>query len=379
MKQIFLCLSTTGSSPTEGHRIIEIGGVLVENRKMTGKHFHAYINPNREIEESFIAEHGITDEFLKDKPEFISISEELEKFLGNSEIILNKEHDSKFLENEFSLIRRKPQNSQIIETKPSTIQSLLSQTAYSTFKKAEEIYRSEVKNLYGALLDAEILADAYLSATKNEIIITDINDFLEQVSNTDPNDLFRGVSNRNFRLLPSLFRHHSNEHLIREDKMMWVFKAHSRPHLEKQPENEIQWLTLAQHHGLPTRLLDWSFSPLVACFFAVKENLEKDGAVYLYEAREYKREEKINIAKLDKTVVFLPSHGSKRITAQSGAFTLHPNSHPEIGEPAITKFIIPSKLKPTFIKCLSKYGINNSTIFPDLDGLCAHIKQQQGY
>src|SRR5690606_28304930 len=124
-----------------------------ENRKMTGKHFHVYINPNREIEERFIAEHGITDEFLKDKPEFISISEELEKFLGNSEIILNKANDSKFLENEFELIRRKPQNSQIIETKQNTIQSLLSQTAYSTFKKAEEIYRSEVKNLYGALLD----------------------------------------------------------------------------------------------------------------------------------------------------------------------------------------------------------------------------------
>lgn len=379
MKQIFLSLSTTGPSPTEGHRIIEIGGVLIENRKMTGKHFHAYINPNKEIEESFIAEHGITNEFLQGKPEFKSISEDLEKFLENSEIILNKAQDSKFLENEFSLIRRKPQNSQIIEANPNTAESLLSKTAYNSFKQAKETFHDEIKNLYGALLDAEILADAYLSATNNEIIITNINDYLDKVSNTDPNDLFRGVSNRNFRLLPSLFRHQSNEHPTREDKMMWVFKAHSRPHLEKQPENELQWLTLAQHHGLPTRLLDWTFSPLVACFFAVKDNPEKDGAVYLYQAREYKREEKINITKLDKPIVFLPSHGSKRITAQSGAFTLHPNCHPEIDEPAITKLIIPSKLKPTFIKCLSKYGINNSTIFPDLDGLCAHIKQQQGY
>jgi len=379
MKQIFLCLSTTGPSPTEGHRIIEIGGVLIENRKMTGKHFHVYINPNREIEEPSIAEHGITNEFLQGKPEFKSISEDLEKFLGNSEIIFNKEQDAKFLENEFALIRRKPQNSQTTEANPNTAKSLLNKTTHSTFKQAEKIYHDEIRNLHGALLDAEIFADAYLSATNNEIIITNINDFLEKVSNTDPNDLFRGVSNRNFRLLPSLFRHHSNEHRTREDKMMWVFKAHSRPHLEKQPENELQWLTLAQHHGLPTRLLDWTFSPLVACFFAVKDNPEKDGAVYLYEAREYKREEKINISKLDKPIVFLPSHGSKRITAQSGAFTLHPNFHPEIDEPAITKFIIPSKLKPTFIKCLSKYGINYSTIFPDLDGLCAHIKQQQGY
>lgn len=380
MKQIFLSISTTGTPVVDGHRIIEIGAVEVKDKELTGRHFHCYLNPDREIDESETATHGITSEFLKDKPRFGLIADQLNSFLSDTELLCTSDKTTNFIKNELSLLRITSPNPQPKEASTAlAIEDTLNPSARETFIAAKSAFRKESKDIYGALLEAEISADAYLSATKNEKIIKNINEFLEEVSNSDPNDLFRGVSDRSFRLLPSLFRHSSEGHQVREDKMMWVFKAHSRPHLEKYPENEIQWLTLAQHHGLPTRLLDWSFSPLVACFFCVKENPNKDGAVYLYKARDYKREENINIKTLKKPTAFLPSHGSRRITAQSGAFTLHPDCCYEIDEPEIQKYIIPKNLKPSFIKALSKYGINNSTIFPDLDGLCSHIKTLQGY
>lgn len=380
MRQIFLSINTTGTPVTEGHRIVEIGAIELINREITGKFFHSYLYPDRNIDESEIVKHGITDQFLEGKPRFGAVTDQLDEFLSDSEILYRLDSDINFVKNELALHRFTSSNPQLNgEISTSTIESGLTESAKETFNAAKAIFIYKSKSHHGALLEAEIMADAYLSATNNEKIVTSINEFLEEVSNTDPNDLFRGVSNRKFRLLPSLFRHSSEAHRTREDKMMWVFKAHSRPHLEKHPENDIQWLTLAQHHGLPTRLLDWSFSPLVACFFCVKENPDKDGAVYLYKAREYKREEKIIIKTLKFPVVFLPSHGSKRITAQSGAFTIHPDCCPEIDEPKIKKYIIPSHLKPSFLKALSKYGINNSTIFPDLDGLCSHIKLHQGY
>lgn len=380
MRQIFLSLSTTGTPVIDGHRIIEIGAIEINDKKLTGNHFHCYLNPDREIDEYEIALHGITNEFLNDKPRFSAVADELNRFISDSELLCTSNKTTLFIKNELALFRITSSNPQLKEKATTlAVEDTLTSSAKEIFNSAKSTFKDESKNLYGALLEAEISADAYLSATKNEKIIKSVNEFLEEVSNTDPNDLFRGVSNRNYRLLPSLFRHASDGHQAREDKMMWVFKAHSRPHLEKHPENDIQWLTLAQHHGLPTRLLDWSFSPLVACFFCAKENPEKDGAVYLYKARDYKREETINIKTLKKPAAFLPSHGSRRITAQSGAFTLHPDCCYEIDEPEIKKYIIPKNLKPSFLKTLSKYGINNSTIFPDLDGLCSHIKTLQGY
>lgn len=380
MRQIFICINSAGSQQEDVNRIVEVGAIEIIDRKLTGKYFHCYTNPLKKIEEQAIAKHGVTNEFLLGKPIFQQVAEELDDFFDSAEILVNEQSEIQLLQTEFALLRVHPKNAQLKRTaKPCTVRDILTSSSFKAYTEAEKVYRSQSRDLFGALLDAEIFSDAYLTATNNEAIVSSMGDFLERVNASDPNDLFRGVPDRNFKLLPSLFRHQTDGHKVREDKMMWVFKAHSRPHLGKQPDNEIQWLTLAQHHGLPTRLLDWTFSPLVACFFAVRELAERDGAIYLYEAREYKREEKISIHKLTKPVEFLPAHGSKRITAQSGAFTIHPDSSPEIDEPKILKLIIPRDLKPSFLKYLSKYGINNSTIFPDLDGLCAHIKKQQGY
>lgn len=380
MRQISVYINATGEELTDGNRVVEIAALELINKSLTGKFIHYYINPQREIPDSAVALHGITEEFLQDKPSFKDIIETLDEFMADSELLASDISTLDFLALEFELHRIVPQNPFIRRNSArATLKSTLTNSTYENFCSARENFQQESRDLFGALLEAEIQADAYISATNHEIIVDSLTDFLEKVKGSNPNDLFRGVSDRNYRLLPSLFRHKSKDHSAREQKMLWVFKAQARPYLERLPENEIQWLTLAQHHGLPTRVLDWSLSPLVACFFATQSNFEKDGAVYMYEARKYEREENINITKLKEIIHFLPSHGSKRLTAQSGIFTIHPDSQPEFDTPQIKKFIIPKAKKSEFISTLSKYEINNSTMFPDLDGLSLHIKSQNNY
>lgn len=380
MRQVFMCMSSTGAELREGHRVIEVGAVEILNKQITERQLHCYVNPRRPVDEKSFEEHGISDEFLEDKPEFSQVLRELDVFLDNSELLVTNIDDLLFIQAEFGLHRLYPRNKKLTETANfRAVQDCLTGSQKIRFESSAKFPHSASLDFPSALARAENLAKAYLEATDNEIVVSSVNEFLSMVGKGNPNDLFRGVPDRSFRLFPSLFRHSLSGHRSREGRMMWVFKAHSRPHFNHQPENQIQWLTLAQHHGLPTRLLDWTFSPLVACFFAVREMAERDGAVYVYEAREYFKEERINLEKLTKPVAFLPSHGSKRITAQSGAFTIHPDNCPELDEQKILKIIIPKNLKEAFSKTLSTYGINSSTIFPDLDGLCAHIKRQQGY
>ena len=105
MRQIFLSLSTTGTPVTDGHRIIEIGAVEINNRTLTGKFFHYYLNPDRDINESEIAPHEITNEFLNSKPRFSAIANELDIFLSDSEILCTSKHDIPFIKNEQALHR----------------------------------------------------------------------------------------------------------------------------------------------------------------------------------------------------------------------------------------------------------------------------------
>lgn len=105
MRQIVLDTETTGINPNDGHRIIEIGCLELENRRLTGRSFHCYLQPDREIEAEAIAVHGITNEFLADKPRFAQIADEFLQFITGAELIIhNAPFDIGFINHEFRLL-----------------------------------------------------------------------------------------------------------------------------------------------------------------------------------------------------------------------------------------------------------------------------------
>ena len=171
MRQIVLDTETTGIDPKEGHRIIEIGCVEVVNRRLTGNHFHVYINPGRHIEQEAIEVHGITNEFLTDKPTFAQVAQEFVNFIKGAQLVIhNAPFDVGFMDHEFGM-------------EPSTKGVITNQICdvLDTLTLARQMHPGQKNNLdalckrygidnshrtlHGALLDAEILADVYLLMT----------------------------------------------------------------------------------------------------------------------------------------------------------------------------------------------------------------------
>jgi hypothetical protein len=153
-------------------------------------------------------------------------------------------------------------------------------------------------------------------------------------------------------------------------------------YFERLPENVWECLALAQHHGLATRLLDWSFNPLVATYFTCCEIPEADGAVYLYDPIKFVKEDVLTIDDAPTGSVFIPRAIAARILQQKGAFTVHnppseaiplgPHSVLE-GEDNQLKIVIPCEMKKELLLILDDYGINRVTLFPGLDGWSSHV------
>jgi DNA polymerase-3 subunit epsilon len=171
-RQIIIDTETTGLEPRRGHRIIEIAGVELVNRRLTGRHFHRYLNPGRESDEGALQVHGLTSEFLSDKPRFAEIADELLDYIQGAELIIhNAPFDVGFIDHELALMRRKP----LATICPEVV---------DTLRMAKELHpgkrnsldalceRYQVDNsgrtLHGALLDAELLADVYLAMTRGQ-------------------------------------------------------------------------------------------------------------------------------------------------------------------------------------------------------------------
>ncbi len=169
-RQIVLDTETTGLEPKLGHRIIEIGCVELVNRKLTGRHYHQYVNPEREIDEGAMAVHGISNEFVATKPVFAAVVDEFREFIRGAELVIhNAPFDVGFMDSEFALLNKGL-------GKTADICSVLDTLAMARNKHPGQKNNLDAlckrygvdnssRDLHGALLDAEILADVYLLMT----------------------------------------------------------------------------------------------------------------------------------------------------------------------------------------------------------------------
>lgn len=170
MRQIVLDTETTGLDIALGHRIIEVGCVELINRKLTGRHLHIYINPEREVEAGAIEVHGITNEFLADKPLFGSIADDFVEFVKGAELIIhNASFDIGFLNHELASLQRgfltMNDYCQVLDTLAYARKKHPGQkNSLDALCKRYEVDNSQ-RELHGALKDAEILADVYLLMT----------------------------------------------------------------------------------------------------------------------------------------------------------------------------------------------------------------------
>jgi DNA polymerase III subunit epsilon len=170
VRQIVLDTETTGLEASQGHRIIEIGCVEMVNRKLTGSHYHQYINPQREIDQGAIEVHGITNEFLQDKPLFEQIAGDFVEFIDGAELIIhNAPFDLGFLNVELQRLAR---DSTPVEQRCTVVDTLVMARAKHPGQRNNldalcQRYGvdNSQRDLHGALLDAEILADVYLFMT----------------------------------------------------------------------------------------------------------------------------------------------------------------------------------------------------------------------
>lgn len=186
IRQIILDTETTGISVEQGHRIIEIGCVELVDRKLTGNEYHKYINPGREVEEEAIAVHGITNEFLQDKPVFKDLAKEIVEFISGSELIIhNAPFDLSFLNYELSLTGRgfKPVSEycKILDTLVLARKIHVGQrNSLDALCKRYGVDNTK-RDLHGALLDSHLLAQVYLAMTGGQ------GSFFDQDANSQNN------------------------------------------------------------------------------------------------------------------------------------------------------------------------------------------------
>ena len=199
--------------------------------------------------------------------------------------------------------------------------------------------------------------------------------------------MFRGVADlSNHQLIPSIGRYWPALRDVGRDKAFFLkaeleslvrFQLEAHPFFLHQPQNEWELMAIAQHHGLPTRLLDWTNNPLVALFFAVARGFDCDAAVYFYhEERLFTPAMRSDNPLAVREVVSLAvSHLTPRLAAQAGFFTIQPDPTEPLDLPTMQRLRIKASARHKLRETLFGYNIHEKALFPGLDGVAAYVKQ----
>lgn len=225
------------------------------------------------------------------------------------------------------------------------------------------------------------------------ISIESVSDFLDKTKAFCHGGwIYRGVSNQEYELLPSIgrVRHTTKNNPIaieEEKKSLTRFIDRVQPYISLSIRNELEWMIVAQHHGVPTRLLDWTLSPLVAAYFSAtriekmriegKNDLPIHGRIYaVKKPQEVTPEDRLAPFDISEVKFIDPPHVSERVPRQSSIFTIH-NAPLNAWKPENNKiFTVPMESKFKIKKELDRCGINEASLFPGIDATAGYIKWQ---